>query len=89
MVSNRRIIEVVLNKLVEYKAENIVIDPVIAATSGKCLLWDVAMEALITKLLPIATIITPNIPEAETLSGLSIKDENNMAYLNVLNKRVS
>lgn len=47
------------------------------------------MEALITKLLPIATIITPNIPEAETLSGLSIKDENNMAYLNVLNKRVS
>lgn len=78
MVSKGSIIEVIANKLVEYRAENIVVDPVMIATSGKPLLCDEAMEALVTKLFPISTVITPNIPEAETLSGLVIKNESDM-----------
>lgn len=78
MVSNSRIIEVITNKLMEYKAENIVVDPVMIATSGSRLLCDEAMEALITRLLPIGTIITPNIPEAEALCGFEIENEADM-----------
>lgn len=72
MVSNASIIEIIATKLIEYRAENIVIDPVMVSTSGSRLLDDGAAEALITKLLPLGTVITPNIPEAEVLSGISI-----------------
>lgn len=78
MVSNSSIIEVIAEKLMKYKAENIVIDPVMISTSGKRLLCDDAMEALITKLLPIGAVITPNIPEAQTLCGFAIKNELDM-----------
>ncbi len=78
MVSNSKIINVIANKLIEYKAENVVIDPVMVATSGSRLLCDEAMEALITKLLPLGTVITPNIPEAETLCGFEIHTESDM-----------
>lgn len=78
MVSNSKIIEVLKDKLIEYKVENIVIDPVMVATSGSHLLLGEAMESLITKLLPLATVITPNIPEAEALSGLKIIHEVDM-----------
>lgn len=78
MVSNSKIIEIISEKLIEYKAENIVVDPVMISTSGSKLLSDEAMEALITKLIPLATVITPNIPEAETLCGFQIKDEKDM-----------
>lgn len=78
MVSNSQIIEIIAEKLIAYKAENIVVDPVMVATSGSSLLCDDAKEALVTKLLPIGTIITPNIPEAETLCGFEITDEADM-----------
>jgi hydroxymethylpyrimidine/phosphomethylpyrimidine kinase len=78
MVSNSKIIEVIANKLIEHKADNIVVDPVMVATSGSRLLCDEAMEALITRLLPIGTVITPNIPEAEALCGFEIQNETDM-----------
>lgn len=78
MVSNSKIIEVIVDKLKEYKAENIVVDPVMVATSGSKLLNDEACDALITKLLPLGTVITPNIPEAEVLCGFEIKGTDDM-----------
>lgn len=78
MVSNPGIIELIVEKLLEHKATNIVVDPVMIATSGSRLLSDGAIDALINKLLPIATVITPNIPEAEDLCGFKITSEEDM-----------
>ena len=78
MVSNSDIINAIANKLIEYKAENIVVDPVMVATSGSKLISDEAKDTLINRLLPLGTIITPNIPEAEVLSGMSIKSDEDM-----------
>ena len=78
IVSNAEIIDVIANKLKEYKTQNIVVDPVMVATSGSKLLCDEAINAPVTKLLPIVDIITPNIPEAEVLSGINIKNEDDM-----------
>ena len=78
MVSNSRIIEAIVKKLKQYRAKNIVVDPVMISTSGSKLLDDEAMDALITKLLPAADIITPNIPEAEALSGMKIENADDM-----------
>ena len=78
MVSNSELIEVIVEKLHAYQAENIVVDPVMVSTSGSKLLSDEAKNALITKLLPIGTIITPNIPETEVLCGFPIQDEAGM-----------
>ena len=78
MVSNAEIIRVIAERLTFYKAENIVADPVMIATSGGKLLQDSAEEALIDELLPLAQLITPNIPEAEVLSGLKIHSATDM-----------
>lgn len=78
MVSEAPLIDVIYDKLIEYKAKNIVLDPVMVATSGAHLLNDNAIETLINKLLPIATIITPNIPEAEVLSNMKINNKSDM-----------
>lgn len=78
MVSNKDIIEIIADKLVEYKANNIVLDPVMISTSGSKLLNKDSISALITKLMPLAKIITPNIPEAECLSGFEIKLKEDM-----------
>ena len=78
MVSNSSIIEVIVEKLKEYKAEKIVVDPVIVSPSGSRLLSDEAKEALIQKLLPLGTVITPNIPETEVLCGFEVKNEEDM-----------
>ncbi|MEA4971636.1 MAG: bifunctional hydroxymethylpyrimidine kinase/phosphomethylpyrimidine kinase [Candidatus Metalachnospira sp.] len=78
MVSSSIIIEVIVQKLKEYKAENIVVDPVMVTTSGSKLISDEACETLITKLLPLGTVITPNIPEAEVLCGFNIKTTDDM-----------
>lgn len=78
MVSNSDIINAIADKLIEYKAENIVVDPVMVATSGSKLISDEAKDTLIKRLLPLGTIITPNIPEAEVLSGMSIKSDEDM-----------
>ena len=78
MVSNSRIIDVITEKLIQYKAENIVVDPVMVSTSGSRLICDEAMHALVSKLMPLATVITPNIPEAAALCGFEIKNEEDM-----------
>ncbi len=78
MVSNIDIIRTIVQKLTEWKAQHIVVDPVMVATSGSKLLNDDAIEAVKTHLLPLATVITPNIPEAEVLSGLSIHSTDDM-----------
>jgi len=78
MVSNRAIIEVIVEKLLEHKATNIVVDPVMISTSGSRLLSDGAIDVLVKKLLPIATVITPNIGEAEALAGFKVKSEYDM-----------
>ncbi|MBQ9010658.1 MAG: bifunctional hydroxymethylpyrimidine kinase/phosphomethylpyrimidine kinase [Clostridia bacterium] len=78
MVSSRDLIEVIAEKLTQYRARHIVADPVMVATSGAKLLRDDALESLITRLLPLAEIITPNIPEAEILSGLHITSPDDM-----------
>ena len=69
MVSSSALIEVIAQKLTQYKAKNLVIDPVMVATSGAKLIADDAVEALTSELIPLADIITPNIPEAEILLG--------------------
>lgn len=78
MVSSGKIIETIVEKLTYYKAENIVVDPVMVSTSGSKLLSDEAMDTLISKLLPIGTVITPNIPETESLCGFDINNEEDM-----------
>lgn len=78
MVSNSEIIQVIVDKLVEYHAQNIVVDPVMVATSGSRLLNDNAMDVLIHQLLPLANIITPNLLEAEALCGFKITSKEEM-----------
>lgn len=78
MVSSSSLIEIIAKKLKEYKAENIVVDPVMVATSGARLISEDAIETLKKELLPLATLITPNIPEAEVLSEMDITDEASM-----------
>lgn len=78
MVSNADIIAVIAQKLREYHAPNIVVDPVMVSTSGSKLLSDNAMTALRELLLPLALVITPNIPEAEVLAGFPIAAPDDM-----------
>ena len=78
MVSSSSLIEMIAKKLKEYKAENIVVDPVMVATSGARLISEDAIETLKKELLPLATLITPNNPEAEVLSEMDIMDEESM-----------
>ena len=78
MVSSTALIEVIADKLKEYRARNIVVDPVMVATSGSRLISQEAVDALKERLLPLSTLLTPNIPEAQVLSGLEITDAAGM-----------
>ena len=78
MVSDARLAQVIAEKLNYYKARNIVVDPVMVATSGSSLIKTEAIEILAKELFPIATLITPNIPEAEVLSEIKISTEEQM-----------
>ena len=78
MVSSAKLIEVIADRLVRYGARHVVVDPVMVATSGSRLLQDDALEALKGKLLPLAEVITPNVPEAEILSGMEIRSAQDM-----------
>ena len=78
MVSSTALIEVIAAKLRQYGAKNIVVDPVMVATSGSRLISEDAVGALCEHLLPLATVLTPNIPEAELLSSMEIKDAGGM-----------
>lgn len=78
MVSSAALIEVIADKLKTYSAKNIVVDPVMVATSGARLISEEAVDIMKEKLLPIATLITPNIPEAEVLAEMEITTQENM-----------
>ena len=91
MVSSDALINKIADKLEEYKAKNIVVDPVMVATSGAKLICDEAVDALKKRLLPIATVLTPNIPEAEVLSGMEIhtEEDNRISLCSTLQRRTS
>ncbi len=78
MVSSPLLIEVIVDKLKKYDARNIVVDPVMVATSGSVLSKESAISAMKEKLLPIATVATPNIPECEILLGRKITSTKEM-----------
>lgn len=78
MVSSGELINVIADRLKFYDAKNIVVDPVMVATSGSALIKTDAIKTLISVLLPIATLVTPNIPEAEILSDMRICNEDDM-----------
>lgn len=78
MVSSSGLIAVIADKLRQYGAKHIVVDPVMVATSGAKLLRDDAIAVLEEKLLPLAAVLTPNIPEAEILSGMTIRNAADM-----------
>ena len=78
MVASSELIHVIADRLRHYEAINIVVDPVMVATSGSALMKNDAVQTLIEELLPISTLATPNIPEAQVLSGLSIETKEDM-----------
>ena len=78
MVSSSALIKVISDSIKEYGLKNIVVDPVMVATSGAKLITDEAIETLKKELLPLATVITPNIPEAEVLFASKIQNETDM-----------
>ncbi|MDO4664128.1 MAG: bifunctional hydroxymethylpyrimidine kinase/phosphomethylpyrimidine kinase [Erysipelotrichaceae bacterium] len=78
MVSNSELIKTIVERLTYYKADKIVVDPVMVATSGADLMQSEAVMTMKNTLLPIAILATPNIPEAEVLSGMKIENEEDM-----------
>ena len=75
MLVSSALVEVVADVLKQYQPHNIVVDPVMIATSGKELLEIAAREAMKERILPLADLITPNLPEAEALCGRKIETE--------------
>ena len=78
MVSSSCLIEVIAQKLKYHNAKNVVVDPVMVATSGSSLMQNNAVSTLVQKLLPVATLVTPNIPEAQVLAGMHIATKQNI-----------
>lgn len=85
MVGGKENVEIIVKMLKEYEPKNIVVDTVMISTSGKRLLEESAMEVYMKELLPLAHVITPNIPEAEMLTGRKIvSEESRMLVLRQL-----
>ena len=80
MVSSSELIRVIAERLRHYGAKNIVVDPVMVATSGSSLMKTDAVQTLIDELLPLASVVTPNIPEGEILSGEKIESKEDMEH---------
>ena len=78
MVASAELVKMIALKLKEYKAERIVVDPVMVSTSGSRLISEEAIQILKTELFPLASVLTPNIPEAEVLFGASIHSAEDM-----------
>ena len=78
MVSSCGLISVIAERLKHYKAKNVVVDPVMVATSGSVLMKTDSVQTLIDQLLPVADLVTPNIPEAEVLSGITVLNREDM-----------
>ncbi len=79
MVSSSELIRVIADRLAFYGAGNIVVDPVMVASSGSALMKSEAVRALTEELLPVASLVTPNIPEAQVLSGMIIESKEDMS----------
>lgn len=79
MLFSADIIRAVADRLIAYKADKIVLDPVMVAKSGDKLLQNEAIESMVELLFPISTVVTPNIAEAEVLTGTEIKSEKDLA----------
>jgi len=73
MLANAAIIDLVARKVAEHRLKHIVVDPVMVATSGDLLIRRNAVAALRSKLIPLAAVVTPNIPEAEVLTGMKLR----------------
>ena len=78
MVASSELIRVIADRLRFYRAENVVVDPVMVATSGSSLMKTDAVQTLTEELLPLAALVTPNIPEAQVLSGMEILSVQDM-----------
>jgi hydroxymethylpyrimidine/phosphomethylpyrimidine kinase len=78
MVASSELIHVISDRLRCYDAKNVVIDPVMVASAGSSLMKQNAVQTLIKELFPISTVVTPNIPEAQVLSGMTIKNKEDM-----------
>ena len=78
MVSSSELISVIADRLRYYKAKNVVVDPVMVATSGSPLMKTEALQTLTRELFPLAALITPNIPEAQALSGMTVEKKEDM-----------
>lgn len=78
MVNDINTIKTIADTLAEYDIEHLVVDPVMVATSGARLMQDDAVGVFTDRLMPLATLLTPNVPEAEVLSGISINDKSSM-----------
>ncbi len=76
MLASAKIVRAVASRLAEHRPRHVVLDPVMIAKSGASLLAGDAVEALRDELLPLATLVTPNLPEAERLTGLPVGEEN-------------
>ena len=78
MVSSPELVDVIAERLRFYHAENVVVDPVMVATSGSVLSEQSAVRRMEAELFPLAAVITPNIPETEALSGMKVESEADM-----------
>lgn len=78
MVSSGELIRVIADRLRVYDAKNVVVDPVMVASVGSSLIRQEAVAVLVRELLPLAALVTPNIPEAQVLSGLTIRSREDM-----------
>ncbi len=78
MLSSPAVVRTVAEKVRQYHIERLVVDPVMAAKSGDVLLSAEGKDALVTELLPLALVVTPNIPEATLISGIEIADTAGM-----------
>jgi len=78
MVSSGELIHVIADRLTAHKAKNVVVDPVMVATSGSSLMKTDAVQVLVHELLPLTTLVTPNIPEAQVLTGRIITSKDDM-----------
>lgn len=88
MVSSCSLIKVIASSIKEYNFKNVIVDPVMVATSGSKLISDDSIKTLTEELFPLATLITPNIPEAEILSKVKITSENDMEQAaSIINKK--
>ncbi len=81
MLHSTAVVELVASMIEKYQIRNVVLDPVMVSTSGHRLIEESAIEALKTRLIPLARVITPNIPEAEILAGCTIDSEEQFAQV--------